>query len=167
MFLWSICLFLFLYHGFFGGFFKIFFFHMWTIFKVFIEFATVLLLFYVLVFWLRGMWDLCSPTRDQTHTLCIGSQVLTTGLQRKSPCGFFLFLFFNSNPLFIYLFLYLFLAVLGLRFCARAFSSCGKRGPLFIVVRGPLHYHGLSCCGAQVAEHRLQTRRLNSCGSRA
>ena len=28
------------------------------------------------------------------------------------------------------------MAVLGLRFCARAFSSCGERGPLFIVVRG-------------------------------
>ena len=28
------------------------------------------------------------------------------------------------------------MAVLGLRFCARAFSSCGKRGPLFIAVRG-------------------------------
>ena len=40
--------------------------------------------------------------------------------------------------LFIYLFIYLFLAVLGLRFCARAFSSSGKRGPLFIAVRGPL-----------------------------
>ena len=47
--------------------------------------------------------------------------------------------------------------MLGLRFCARAFSSCGKRGPLFIAVRGPLI----------VAEHRLQTRRLSSCGSRA
>ena len=30
---------------------------MWTIFKVFIEFVTVLLLFYVSVFWPRGMWD--------------------------------------------------------------------------------------------------------------
>ena len=30
------------------------------------------------------------------------------------------------------------MAVLGLRFCARAFSSCSKRGPLFIAVRGPL-----------------------------
>ena len=30
------------------------------------------------------------------------------------------------------------MAVLGLRFCARAFSSCDKRGPLFIAVRGPL-----------------------------
>ena len=28
--------------------------------------------------------------------------------------------------------------MLGLRFCARAFSSCGKRGPLFIAVGGPL-----------------------------
>ena len=28
--------------------------------------------------------------------------------------------------------------MLGLRFCARAFSSCGKQGPLFIAVRGPL-----------------------------
>ena len=30
------------------------------------------------------------------------------------------------------------MAVLGLHFCARAFSNCGKRGPLFIAVRGPL-----------------------------
>ena len=37
---------------------------MWTIFKVFIEFVTILLLFYVLVFWPRGTWDLSSPTRD-------------------------------------------------------------------------------------------------------
>ena len=56
----------------------------------------------------------------------------------------------------------LFLAVLGLRFCARAFPSCGKRGPLFIAVRGPL-----TVAASLVAEHRLQTRRLSSCGSRA
>ena len=30
------------------------------------------------------------------------------------------------------------MAVLCLRFCARAFSSCGKWGPLFITVRRPL-----------------------------
>ena len=41
---------------------------------------------------------------------------------------FFIVIFFNSNLLFIYLFLYLFLAVLGLRFCAWAFSSCSNRG---------------------------------------
>ena len=63
---------------------------------------------------------------------------------------------------FIGLFSYLFLAVLGLRFCARAFSSCGERGPLFIAARGPL-----IIAASLVAEHRLQTRRLSSCGSRA
>ena len=61
-----------------------------------------------------------------------------------------------------YLFIYLFMAVLGLRFCARAFSSCGERGPLFIAVRGPL-----TVAASLVAEHRLLTRRLSSCGSRA
>ena len=54
------------------------------------------------------------------------------------------------------------LAMLGLRFCARAFSSCGKQGPLLIAVRGPL-----TIVASLVAEHRLQKRRLSSCGSRA
>ena len=54
------------------------------------------------------------------------------------------------------------MAVLGLRFCTRAFSSCGKWGPLFIAVRGPL-----TIAASLVVEHRLQTRRLSSCGSRA
>ena len=54
------------------------------------------------------------------------------------------------------------MAVLGLCFCARAFSSCGKRGPLLIVVCGPL-----TIAASLVAEHRLQTRRLSNCGSRA
>jgi len=32
---------------------------MWAIFKVFIEFVAILLLFYVLIFfWPRGVWDL-------------------------------------------------------------------------------------------------------------
>ena len=54
------------------------------------------------------------------------------------------------------------MAVLGLRFCVRAFSSCGKRGPLFIAVRGPL-----IIAASLVAEHKLQTHRLSSCGSGA
>ena len=54
------------------------------------------------------------------------------------------------------------MAVLGLRFCARAFSSCSKWGPLFIAVRGPL-----TVAASLVAEHRLQTHRLGNCGSRA
>ena len=54
------------------------------------------------------------------------------------------------------------MAVLGLRFCARAFSTCGKQGPLFIAVRRPL-----TIAASLLVEHRLQTRRLSSCGSRA
>ena len=57
---------------------------------------------------------------------------------------------------------YLFMAVLGLRFCARAFSSCGKWGPLFIAVCEPLTI--MACL---VAEHRLRTHRLSGHGSRA
>ena len=50
--------------------------------------------------------------------------------------------------------------MLGLRFCARAFSSCGKQGPLFIVVHGTL-----TIAASVVVEHRLQMRRLSSCGT--
>ena len=79
------------------------------------------------------------------------------------------------------------MTVLGLLvFRVRAFSSCGKRGPLFIAVRGPLFIavrgplfiavrgplfiavRGPPTIAAPpVAGHRLQTRRLSSCGSRA
>ena len=56
---------------------------MWTMFfKVFIEFVIVLLLFYVLFFWLKSMWDLSTPIRDQTHTPSTGRRSLnhqTTG----------------------------------------------------------------------------------------
>ena len=49
---------------------------------------------------------------------------------------------FVAFPLLLSLFfffkLFLFLAVLGLRFCARAFSSCSERRPLFIALHGPL-----------------------------
>ena len=62
----------------------------------------------------------------------------------------------------LFIYLYLFLAVLGLCYCARAFSSCDERGPLFIAVHGPL-----TAAASPVAEHRLQMHRLSSCGSRA
>ena len=81
------------------------------------------------------------------------------------PESFSIYIFFNSLAISLNLFIYfyiLLLAVLGLRFCERAFSSCGKRGPLFIAIRGPL-----TIAASLVAEHRLQTRRLSSCGSRA
>ena len=50
---------------------------------------------------------------------------------------------------FIY-FIYLFLAALGLRCCTWAFSSCGERGLLFVVVCGLL-----IAVASLVAEHGL------------
>ena len=77
--------------------------------------------------------------------------------------SFVFFFFWDPLSLFVCLFVFnLFMAVLGLCFCARAFSSCGKWGPLFIAVRGPL-----TVAASLVAEHKLQTRRLSNCGSRA
>ena len=69
----------------------------------------------------------------------------------RQRCSFFFFL--KGTPLFI-----LFLAVLGLHFCVRAFSSCSKRGPLFTLHRGARasHYRGLSCCGAQAPDAQAQ-----------
>ena len=107
----------------------------------------------------QQLWhlDLVAPqhvgsswTTARTRVRCIGRQILL--------------FFFKGIPLFLLflLFYYLFLAVLGLHFCARAFSSCGKRGPLFIVVRGPL-----TLAASLVVEHSLQMRRLSRCGSRA
>ena len=74
-------------------------------------------------------------------------------------CSFF---FFLRNSFILIIYLFIFGCVGFFRFCARAFSSCGKRGPLFITVRGPL-----TIAASPVAEHRLQTRRLSSRGSRA
>ena len=54
------------------------------------------------------------------------------------------------NAWHLFFFFNLFLAVLGLRFCAWAFSSCGKRGLLFVAVRGLL-----IMVASLVAEHRL------------
>ena len=47
----------------------------------------------------------------------------------------------------LFFFIFLFLAVLGLRFCARAFSSCGERAS---------HCRGLSRCGAQAPDAQAQ-----------
>ena len=48
------------------------------------------------------------------------------------PLFFLTLLFFNL------IFIYLFMAALGLRCCARAFSSCREQGLLFVVARGLL-----------------------------
>ena len=72
-------------------------------------------------------------------------------------------IFFNYYY-FLNLFIYFHLfGCVGSSFLrARGFSSCGERGPLFIAVRGPL-----TVAASLVVEHRLQTRRLSSCGSGA
>ena len=96
--------------------------------------------------------------RTQHITVAMSQRTLSI-LNFLAVClNMLLFFFFK----FIYLLINLFLAVLGLRFCARAFSSCGEWGPLFIAVRGPL-----TIVPFLVAEHRLQMRRLSSCGPRA
>ena len=64
---------------------------------------------------------------------------------RRAP-RFLLLLLLN---LFI-LFIYLFLAALALPCCVRAFSSCGERGLLFVVVR-----ELLIVLASLVAEHGL------------
>ena len=71
---------------------------------------------------------------------------------------------------FFFFFIYLCLAVLGPRCYARAFSSCGERGLLFVAVRWLLIAVG--SLAALVVEHRLQARglqqvacRLSSCGA--
>ena len=70
----------------------------------------------------------------------------------ENVCFFFFF--------FLILFIYLFMAVLGLRFCTRALPSCGKQGPLFIAVCGPLTVAaslvagtGSRCAGSVVVAH--------------
>ena len=58
---------------------------MWTIFKVFIEFTTIFFLFYVLVSWLQGMWELRSLTKDQACTPCIGRWTFIHWTAREVP----------------------------------------------------------------------------------
>ena len=106
---------------------------------------------------------LVPPREIEPRPSAVRAQSPNHWTAREFPSLLVFFFFFKeiSILIFIYLFI-LFMAVLGFRFCARAFSSCGKRGPLFIAVRGPL-----TVAASLVVEHRLQTRRLSSCGSRA
>ena len=55
-----------------------------------------------------------------------------------------------SFPHFLFLKIYLLLATLGLRWLMRAFSSCSKRGLLFVAMRGLL-----IAVASLVAEHGL------------
>ena len=78
-----------------------------------------------------------------------------------------LFIFLNLFYLFIF-------GCVGLRCCVPAFSSCGERGLLLVVVRGLLvavaslvAEHGLEACGLTNCGSLALERRLSSCGTRA
>ena len=89
--------------------------------------------------------------REQPNALCAGMRVTGCNTEHMS--------------LFIYL-----LAVLGLRCCTRAFSSCGERGLLFVAACGLLIAVASLCFGAQALGARASVvvaRGLSSCGSRA
>ena len=67
-----------LYLSFFFFKFYVLYFNLFIFCKIFSEFLTILLsrvfgfVFNILVFWLRGMWDLSFLTRDQTPMPSIG-----------------------------------------------------------------------------------------------
>ena len=114
------------------------------------------------VCWCPFSNSVCSPRVSVSH-FGNSHNIFKPSISKKITVHWRLrgWLAFFSKKVFFFLFIYfLFTAVLGFRFCARAFSSCGKRGPLFIAVRRPL-----SVAASLVAEHRLQTRKLSNCGS--
>ena len=79
----------------------------------------------------------------------------------KHMCRVTVSSFFVVVGFFKYLFIYLVLAVLGLRCCAQAFSSCSAWAS---------HCGGFSCCGAQTLGAQssvVVACGLSSCGSQA
>ena len=75
------------------------------------------------------------------------------------PTICFTHLFFFLNYLFIYLFIF---GCVGSSFLCEGFLQLRQAGATLIAVRRPL-----TIVASLVAEHRLQTHRLSSCGSRA
>ena len=87
---------------------------MWTILKVFIEFVTMLLLFFMsLVFWPRGKWDLSFLTRAGTVTPALESKILTTGPPGKSPQYVFFCIKLLSLSLVCLRFIHVVTSILG------------------------------------------------------
>ena len=87
-------------------------------------------------------------------------------------CGLYFYYFnsiFQRAEFFLkFIFIYLFLAALGC--CSQAFSSCGERGLLFIVVHGLLIVVASLCYRAWalgVWASVVVARGLSSCGTQA
>ena len=132
--------------------------------------------------WRKGLpWsnsqDFSPALLPPAHVSSLTAAVLEEWLGKLIKCRLsqarFQF-FFNIN-------IYLFMAVLGLRCCARAFSSCGEAGAA-LHCGARAYCSGFSCCGTRalgtrasvVAAHGLSScgswaleRRLSSCGARA
>ena len=62
---------------------------MWIIFKFFTEFITILLLFYVLVFWLRGVYDPSPQSEIKPAPSALEGGVSITGSLAKSLAWIF------------------------------------------------------------------------------
>ena len=81
-----------------------------------------------------------------TRVPCIGRRILNQCATREAPVD----ISYMSNTFCTFLTIFfklIYLATLGLHCCARAFSSCGEQGLLFVVVCGLL-IAVFSCCGA-------------------
>ena len=66
-----------------------FFFLMWTILKVFIEFLAMWLLSSIFIFWPQGMYDLICQSRDPTHIPCSRRPNLNHWTTTEVPERFF------------------------------------------------------------------------------
>ena len=107
------------------------------------------------VVWTRGhQLNLCLTNVDKVRR----DQRKSSEPQSKAMAFNFLFL-----KKIIYLVSYLFLAVLGLHWCTRAFSSCGEWGLLSDGTARASHFGGFSCCGARA----LGVGNFSSCGAHA
>ena len=97
------------------------------------------------------LWHFQHPESTLMPLLTVSSSKVSASLTSIFVYWFCLFFFslgvlYSQQPctlespgeLLLFIYYFLFLAVLRLRLCARAFSSCGKRGPRFIAVCGPL-----------------------------
>ena len=82
------------------------------------------------------MWDLPGPGLELVSPALAGGFLTTVPPGKPYPLKF--------------LFIYSFLAVLGLRCCTWAFSSCSEQGLLFVAVHGLL-----TAVASLVAEHGL------------
>ena len=74
-----------------------------SFFKVFIELVTILLPFYVLIFWPWSMWDLSSLIRDWTCISCVERQSLNHWIITREVCSSCLKLYYErflQNSLF-------------------------------------------------------------------